>query len=53
VKYRDSLPLFRGYVPPVTGSSSSTGYDPSILAAMTVAVDPAGYRWRVLFWRNL
>lgn len=39
VRYRDSLPLFRSYVPP-----------PNLVTATN---DPSGYRWRVLFWREL
>ena len=44
VKYRDSLPLFKGYVAPTSGGTSM------ITAGLTI--DPSGYRWRVLFWRN-
>ena len=39
VKFRDSLPLFRSYVPPTN-------------SAITMS-DPSGYRWRVLFWRDM
>jgi hypothetical protein len=39
VKFRDSLPLFRGYAPSSIDIAATT--------------DPSGYRWRVLFWRNL
>lgn len=39
VKFRDSLPLFRGYVPPSN--------------LITATNDPSGYRWRVLFWRDV
>lgn len=39
VKFRDSLPLFRSYVPPSN--------------LITATNDPSGYRWRVLFWRDM
>lgn len=39
VRFRDSLPLFRSYVPPSN--------------LITATNDPSGYRWRVLFWRNM
>ncbi|MFM9963512.1 MAG: hypothetical protein ACKV2Q_20070 [Planctomycetaceae bacterium] len=39
LKFRDSLPLFRSYVPPSN--------------LITASNDPSGYRWRVLFWRDL
>lgn len=39
VKFRDSLPLFRSYVPPSN--------------LITATNDPSGYRWRVLFWRDV
>ena len=39
VKFRDSLPLFRSYVPPTN--------------LVTTTNDPSGYRWRVLFWRDM
>lgn len=39
VRYRDSLPLFHGYVPPAN--------------LITATNDPSGYRWRVLFWREV
>ena len=39
IKFRDSLPLFKGYVPPAN--------------LITAINDPSGYRWRVLFWREL
>lgn len=39
VRFRDSLPLFRSYVPPTN--------------LVTAANDPSGYRWRVLFWRDM
>ena len=39
VKFRDSLPLFHGYVPPSN--------------LITATNDPSGYRWRVLFWRDM
>lgn len=39
VKFRDSLPLFRSYVAPAN--------------LITAKHDPSGYRWRVLFWRDL
>ena len=39
VKFRDSPPLFRSYVPPSN--------------LITSANDPSGYRWRVLFWRDM
>ncbi len=38
VKFRDSPPLFRSYVPPSN--------------LITATNDPSGYRWRVLFWRD-
>ncbi len=44
VTYRDSLPMFRSYVPPSTGSYS--------MSMMASTVDLSGYRWRLLFWRN-
>ncbi len=39
IKFRDSLPLFKGYIPPSN--------------LITATNDPSGYRWRVLFWREL
>lgn len=39
VRFRDSLPLFRSYVPPSN--------------LITATNDPSGYRWRVLFWRDM
>lgn len=39
VKFRDSLPLFRSYVAPAN--------------LITATNDPSGYRWRVLFWRDV
>ena len=39
IKFRDSLPLFQSYVPPSS--------------LITATNDPSGYRWRVLFWRDL
>lgn len=39
IRFRDSLPLFRSFVPP-----------PNLVTATN---DPSGYRWRVLFWRDL
>ena len=39
VKFRDSPPLFRSYVPPSNLITSTN--------------DPSGYRWRVLFWRDM
>ena len=39
IKFRDSLPLFRSYVPPSN--------------LVTATNDPSGYRWRVLFWRDM
>ena len=39
IKFRDSLPLFHSYVPPAN--------------LITATNDPSGYRWRVLFWREL
>ncbi len=39
IKFRDSLPLFKGYVPPAN--------------LITATNDPSGYRWRVLFWREM
>ncbi len=39
IKFRDTLPLFKGYVPPTN--------------LITATNDPSGYRWRVLFWREL
>ena len=39
VKFRDSLPLFKSYVPPSN--------------LITATNDPSGYRWRVLFWRDM
>jgi hypothetical protein len=38
--YRESLPIFKSYVPPTNVTSTAT------------TTDPSGYRWRVLFWRN-
>lgn len=37
-KYRDSLPLFQGYVPP---------------SGDLTAAQHAGLRWRILFWKSL
>ena len=39
VTFRDSPPLFRSYVPPSNLITSTN--------------DPSGYRWRVLFWRDM
>ncbi len=39
VTFRDSLPLFKSYVPPAH--------------LITATNDPSGYRWRVLFWREM
>ena len=39
IKFRDSLPLFKSYVPPAN--------------LITASNDPSGYRWRVLFWREV
>ncbi len=39
VKFRDSPPLFRSYVPPSNLITSTS--------------DPSGYRWRVLYWRDM
>lgn len=39
VKFRDSPPLFRSYVPPAN--------------LITNTNNPSGYRWRVLFWRDV
>ena len=39
IKFRDSLPLFKSYVPPSN--------------LITATNDPSGYRWRVLFWRDV
>lgn len=39
IKFRDSLPLFRSYVPPAN--------------QITATNNPSGYRWRVLFWRDV
>ncbi len=39
IKFRDSLPLFQSYVPPSN--------------LITATNDPSGYRWRVLFWRDM
>lgn len=39
IRFRDSLPLFRSYVPPSN--------------LITATNDPSGYRWRVLFWRDM
>jgi hypothetical protein len=39
IKFRDSLPLFQSYVPPSN--------------LITATNDPSGYRWRVLFWRQM
>lgn len=39
VRFRDSLPLFRSYVAPSN--------------LITASNDPSGYRWRVLFWRDM
>ena len=41
VTYRESLPVFRNYTAPTSTGTSTTS-----------TVDPSGYRWRVLFWRN-
>lgn len=39
VRFRDCLPLFRSYVPP-----------PNLVTSTN---DPSGFRWRVLFWRDV
>lgn len=39
VRFRDSLPLFHSYEPPSN--------------LITATNDPSGYRWRVLFWREM
>lgn len=41
VTYRESLPLFKSYLAPVSSGTSTAS-----------TTDPSGYRWRVLFWRN-
>ena len=37
ITYRESLPIFKSYVPPTNVTSTA---------------DSSGYRWRILFWRN-
>lgn len=39
IQFRDSLPLFQSYVPPAN--------------QITAMNDPSGFRWRVLFWKEL
>jgi phage-related protein len=39
LKFRDSPPLFQSYVPPAN--------------IITAGNDPSGYRWRVMFWRDV
>ena len=39
IKFRDSLPLFKSYVPPSN--------------LITATNDPSGFRWRVLYWRDV
>jgi hypothetical protein len=43
VRFRDSCPLFQGYTPPS---------NPMMSQMMMTDSDPAGLRWRVLFWRE-